>query len=232
MDDQQRGWETAVGDVVVAGKRAWQHAKRKWMKEKEKAAESGKDFTARCPTFTEKEEKDVWASLGWIDGAMERYGNYMDTRDDMQGIPGAWTIKDLYRGLVPLRLIDTWKQLFNTTTFIATYMATMFVSEIEDFGRTDIWNKRCEDTIAWEKSVGITIMSKRAGGRTGAEGHLRSGGDFSDLTQRQANALNRKDVKRTADERVCQQLRGQVKMGIMERLHGLKTNLLTLGLDQ
>ncbi|KAF8966205.1 hypothetical protein BGZ46_000411, partial [Entomortierella lignicola] len=121
---------------------------------------------------------------------------------------------------------------FGTTTFIATYMATMFVTEMEEFGRTGIWNKRCEDTIAWEKSVGITTMSKRDRGHTGDERHQRSGGDFSDLTRRQAHIPNVMDVRRAADERVLQHSLGQIKLGMMESLKGLKTTLLTLGLDQ
>ncbi|KAI7818938.1 hypothetical protein BC939DRAFT_506158 [Gamsiella multidivaricata] len=63
-------------------------------------------------------------------------------------------------------------------------MVTKFVSRIEEFGRTKIWNKRCEDIVAWEKSVGITFMSKRAGGRNGDRRHQRSVGDFSDLKGR------------------------------------------------
>ncbi|KAF9377104.1 hypothetical protein BGX21_003280, partial [Mortierella sp. AD011] len=232
MEDQQYEWGEIAGKVVTFGKRAWRHAMRKWQQEKTKAEKANKEFVARCPTFTERDEREVWTSLEWISGVGERHRRYMDTRSETEDAVEVWTVKDLYRGLVPVRLIDTWKQLFETTSFIATYMATVFVAEIEEFGRTGIWNKRCEETVAWEKSVGITTMSKRARGRTGDEGHPRSGGDFSDLTRRRANAPNETDVKRAADERVCQHFLGRVKLGMMERLHGLKTNLLTLDLDQ
>jgi len=231
MMDQQHGWETAVGKAGVAGRRAWRQALRKWKEDNEKAIRSGKESTSKAPTFEEKEEEDIWASLNWIKGVKERNAGWMDTRTE-EGEAHEWSVKDLYRGIVPIRLIDSWKKLFATTSFIATYMATSFVTYIEEFGRVGIWNKRCEDTAAWEKSVGITAMSKRVGERTGDGEHRRSCGDFSDLTRRRVTAPNRKDITRVADERVCGHFRGRLKMGIMERLHGLKTNLLTGGLDQ
>ncbi|KAF9368643.1 hypothetical protein BGX21_006451, partial [Mortierella sp. AD011] len=58
MDDQKRRWETAVGNVAAAGRRAWLYARRKWSKDKEKAAKSGRDFTVRYPIFTKKERKE------------------------------------------------------------------------------------------------------------------------------------------------------------------------------
>ncbi|KAF9198727.1 hypothetical protein BGZ49_000367 [Haplosporangium sp. Z 27] len=141
-----------------------------------------------------------------------------------------WTVKDLYRGLVPNKLINSWKQFFRTTTFIATYMATMFVSEIEEFGRTGIWYKKCEDTIAWEKLVRITTMSKRDKGHTGNEGHQRGGGDFSDLTRRRVRMPNVIDVKELLPNECFNTYWDKSDWEMMERLQGLKTNLLTLSL--
>ncbi|KAF9148523.1 hypothetical protein BGX20_006307, partial [Mortierella sp. AD010] len=71
----------------------------------------------------------------------------MDTRSETEDAVEVSTIKDLCRGLVSVRLIDTWKQLFGTTSFIATFTATVFVAEIEEFGRTGIWNKGSEEII-------------------------------------------------------------------------------------
>jgi len=139
-----------------------------------------------------------------------------EEEDAMEGVEEAvpWTVEDLYRGLVPVRLIKTWKAAFRTTATIATNMATKFVTRIEEFGRTELWNRRCEDTVAWEKEVGITTMSKRVRGRTGAEGHPRSGGDFSDLNRRRGNGPNVKDMVQEADGRVFKHLCGRLKLNM------------------
>ncbi|KAF9180625.1 hypothetical protein BGZ49_004983 [Haplosporangium sp. Z 27] len=99
---------------------------------------SGRKLDGRCPTFTERDERDIWLSLAWIGGVAERQKWYIDARDEMDESQEGWTVKDLYRGLVPNRLINSWKQFFGTTTFIVTYMATMFVNEIEESSRTGI----------------------------------------------------------------------------------------------
>ena len=104
-------------------------------------------------------------------------------------------------------------------------MATQFVTKIEEFGRTEIWNKRCEETVAWEKTVGITAKSKRP------EGQRRRGGDFSDLQRRRLTKEEKGDIAQGADERVLNRLLGRLQLDMMERLHGLQTRLLGGGLE-
>ena len=229
---QREEWTGAVEDVSRIGIRAWRRVVQKWKKAKAAADASGEPFKEACPTFVEVATEEIWESLAWIQGIEERGGRAAPAAPDGQVAARLeWTVKDVYRGLVPKQLIAGWKQLFQTNTLIATMTATAFVSRLEEYGRTDLWNKRCEDTVAWEKSVGITAMSKRAGGRIGVAGHLRSGGDFSDLTRRRLLATDVREIRSKADGRVLEHFLGRVKLDMMERLVGLKTNLLTLDLD-
>ncbi|KAG0010599.1 hypothetical protein BGZ82_003356 [Podila clonocystis] len=56
-----------------------------------------------------------------------------------------WSVQDLYHGLVPQDL----------------YMVDRFASSIEEFGCIEIWNNRCNVTIAWEKPIDITPGNKK-----------------------------------------------------------------------
>ena len=76
-----------------------------------------------------------------------------------------WKAQDLYQGLTPKSFTEEWKTIFKTTSTIARYMVGRFVNAIEEFGRTEIWNKRCKVTVEWERDNGITSMSKRVRGR-------------------------------------------------------------------
>jgi ribonuclease HI len=230
--EQRQEWTEAVEDLNRVGSRAWRRAVQKWKKAKDEAESSGKQFNTACPTFVEAPTEDIWASLEGIQGIEDRGGRTGGaTQDRPEEEPPKWTVKDVYRGLVPISLIDGWKRVFQTTPLIATMTATAFVSRLEEYGRTGLWNKRCEDTVAWEKSVGITAMSKRAKGRIDVGGHLRSGGDFSDLTRRRLLAPDVRETWSKADGRVLEHFLGRVKLNMMERLVGLKTNLLTLDFD-
>ncbi|KAI7824322.1 hypothetical protein BC939DRAFT_502748 [Gamsiella multidivaricata] len=200
--DQRQEWRDAVEEVELNGYRAWRQAVRKWEQEREEAERKDKPFTATCPNFSATGTKAIWESMQWIQGTAERRGTYRVAEGEEPESEAVWEVKDLYRGLVPTGLIETWKQLFTTTKWIATIMVTKFVSRIEEFGRTKIWNKRCEDTVAWEKSVGITFMSKRAGGRNGDRGHQRSVGDFSDLKGRRLLATEIQEVIHNGTEQV------------------------------
>jgi hypothetical protein len=210
------------------GFRAWRHAKKVWEREKERNETRGKNCTTVCPQFSRVEEDVVWNSLKWISGIPESRETDDVSSDSEAEEAAEWSLKDLYKGLVPKELITSWKTLFKTTKFIATYMVTKFVTDVEEFGRTGIWNKRCEATVAWEKSIGITAMSKRARGHSGAEGRPSSGSDFSDLTRRQVLWPDVLESRKKADERVFKHFMGYTRLDIMERPQGLKTNLLTL----
>lgn len=231
MEEQQQEWEAAVGMVNAWGRRAWRHSLRKWKEGKERASKAGKEYNSKQPEFRDAREEEIWNSLGWLKEIQGRKDGGFD-REVLDDEPTSkWSVMDLYRSLVPERLLDSWKELFGTTTFVATYMTTQFVAKLEEFGRAKIWNKRCEDTIAWEKSIGIAAMSKRARRRTGVEESFRSGGDFSDLSQRRQSTQIVAETKKNADQRVLRHFMGRLKLGIMERAQGLQTNLLTLDLD-
>jgi hypothetical protein len=109
---------------------------------------------------------------------------------------------------------------FGTTKEIATYMVDKFVTEIEEYGRVGIWNERCEITVEWEKSVGITTVSKRAQGSTRVEGHESSSRVFTDSFQRQRSTLDVKEIHGVADSRVLEAYQGRTRLHMMERRGG------------
>ncbi|KAF9579487.1 hypothetical protein BGW38_004235 [Lunasporangiospora selenospora] len=100
----------------------------------------------------------------------------------------------------------------------AKYMAARFIESIEEFGRTQIWDPRCKATVEWERSRGITAVSKRAGRRNGAERHQRSRGDFSDLNNPLRLKPDLKEAYEVADETVLSYAMGKTKLNVMERL--------------
>ncbi|KAF9317165.1 hypothetical protein BG003_001089, partial [Podila horticola] len=134
-------------------------------------------------------------------------------------------VMDLYLGLVPRELGSRWKRKFRTNKNVATYMASKFVKSIEEFGRTELWGAWRKTTVEWEKSVGITAVSKRAQGRTGVGEHLGSGSDFSDLTSRQRCGTDTLELMLNADDRVLKQYQDFLRLDVMERMGGFKSLL-------
>ena len=110
-------------------------------------------------------------------------------------------VQDIYHGLTPKTIAQSWKQMFGMTKSIASCVAGRFVKDIEEIGRTEIWNKRRQATVEWEKAHGITAMSKRARGRNCVGEHRRSNNDFMASTQRPRRALNVTEICRVADDR-------------------------------
>ncbi|KAG0099712.1 hypothetical protein BGZ93_006373 [Podila epicladia] len=183
-ESQREAWWKCVEQVNKDGESAYRKAHRQWRIAEKEAEESGQgaNFKAKEPKFTKKKVEDIWDSLGeWIFGVKELLDpEEMEDAEDLN----VWKVMDLYLGLVPRELGLIWKHMFGTSKTIANHMAAKFVKALEEFGRTELWGARCKTTVEWEKSVGITAVSKRAWGRTGVGEHLGSGSDFSDLTSR------------------------------------------------
>ncbi|KAF8944248.1 hypothetical protein BGZ46_006285, partial [Entomortierella lignicola] len=95
LEDQKKEWESVVGRVTTFGKRAWRHAVRKWRKDREEAMKAGRELGGRCPTFTERDERDIWPSLAWIGGVAERHQWHMDIREETDESQEGWTVKNL-----------------------------------------------------------------------------------------------------------------------------------------
>ncbi|KAG0090892.1 hypothetical protein BGZ92_001932 [Podila epicladia] len=125
-----------------------------------------------------------------------------------------WKVMDLYLGLVPRELGLIWKHMFGTSKTIANHMAAKFVKALEEFGRTELWGARCKTTVEWEKSVGITAVSKRAWGRTGVGEHLGSSSDFSDLTSRPQSGTDTLELMLHADTRMLKQYQGRLRLDV------------------
>ncbi|ORZ14877.1 hypothetical protein BCR41DRAFT_396607 [Lobosporangium transversale] len=98
---------------------------------------------------------------------------------------------------------------------------------IEEFGRTEIWNKRCKVTVEWEKTRGITATSKRARGGNCVGEHRRSSNDFLVPSLRQRQKLNVKEIYKIADNRVRDSYLGKTKLDVMEWLGGMKFLMAT-----
>ena len=98
-------------------------------------------------------------------------------------------------------------------------MADRFITLIESYGRQSIWNARCSNTVKWERSVGITTVSKRARvGNPGTcvEGHGRSSGDYNSFYQDKTRVEDVKDLYKTADKRVLEAYQGKRTLNVME----------------
>ena len=101
-------------------------------------------------------------------------------------------------------------------------MAARFVGMVEDFGRVQIWNARCEATIDWEKSIGITPASKRKPGSGGTGdptvgNRVRQWGFAPDGSQERVSSQLTADWKRSADERLLLKYLGQDCLSEVER---------------
>ncbi|KFH70556.1 hypothetical protein MVEG_03406 [Podila verticillata NRRL 6337] len=132
------------------------------------------DITVMSKTKSNDEEEEQQhqgqESEDEMDWSGDEEGGNSDQEVEMEGIGAeevemdettVWSTRDLYHGLVPQDLVKEWKRIFGTSTWIAQYMVDRFASSIEEYGRTEIWNNRCNATIAWEKTIGITARSKK-----------------------------------------------------------------------
>ncbi|KAF9382696.1 hypothetical protein CPB97_007010, partial [Podila verticillata] len=216
MESQQEAWWKCAEKVNKDGRRAYQEGLRQWKKAEKDAEERGQvaSFKAKQPKFTSRKEEDILESLsGWIFGVKEMLDP--EETEDLEDLD-VWKVMDLYIGLVPRKLGEIWKHTFGTSKTIARYMAGKFVKALEEYGRTELWGARCKTTVEWEKSVGITAVSKRAQGRTGVGGHLGSGSDFSDLTSRPRSGTDTLELTLHADTRVLKQYQGLLRLDVME----------------
>ncbi|KAF9309448.1 hypothetical protein BG003_009766, partial [Podila horticola] len=216
MESQREAWRKCGKQVNDNGQRAYQEGLRRWKRAEKDAEDRGEvaSFKEKKPRFTARKEEDIWGSLGgWIFGVKELLDP--EEKEDMEDL-NVWKVMDLYMGLVPRKLGSIWKPMFGTNKTIANYMASKFVKALEEFGRTELWGARCKTTVEWEKSVGITAVSKRAQGRTGVGGHLGSGSDFSDLTSRPRTGTNTLEPMLYADNRVLKHYQGLLRLDVME----------------
>ncbi|KAF9342051.1 hypothetical protein BGX26_008502, partial [Mortierella sp. AD094] len=216
MATQLEGWKQTIESINKDGQRAWAKAHKQWLEEKRQAREHGQDQGMQTePKFTVMDDKMIWKILkAKIDGLAHICGEVEGNTIENP----RWTVQDLYQGLTPKGFTSEWKSYFKTSTSIARYMVGRFVKAIEEFGRTEIWNKRCKVTVDWERENEITSMSKRAKGRNCAEGHRRSGSNFIGSTLRHRPAAGVKDTRTEADERIVKSYLGQLDLNVMERL--------------
>jgi hypothetical protein len=234
LDEQKRKWQEAIEGMNTIGKRAWRTAKKDWEEEKKKwedkqgkrpVAEREKTFSRRPPTFKDAQPEQIWETLEVLASGVSAIRNENMDLDSDPGmeidVMADWKVQDLYHGLTPKTLASKWKRLYATSSKIAAYMAGRFVEMIEGIGKKDIWNKRCEVTIAWEREQGITTKKKRD--RTRNEGEQRrNDGGFMGHTQRHRRALDIEEIGKEADRRVLEHYRGALKLDVMERLGGVK----------
>ncbi|KAG0321686.1 hypothetical protein BG000_003131 [Podila horticola] len=96
----------------------------------------------------------------------------------------------------------------------AQYMVERFASSIEEYGRTEIWNNRCNVTIAWEKTISITARSKKTRSSSGND-------DFNALNP-QHRKPEMEAIQSTADNIVLESYLGQRRLHLMERGGGIK----------
>ncbi|KAF8960196.1 hypothetical protein BGZ52_012665, partial [Haplosporangium bisporale] len=144
----------------------------------------------------------------------------MEADSDAEGeggeprVESIWSIRDLYHGLVPQDLIEGWKEMFGTGDSTAQYMVERFVTSIEDFGRTEIWNSRCEATVTWEKTIGITTKNKKT--------RASSGNDNFNTLNLQHRKPEMESIHSTADNIVLESYLGQRRLHMMEKGGGVK----------
>lgn len=158
-----------------------------------------------------------------MDWRGEEHREDTDSDEEMEGTEAeggeleeenTWSIKDLYHGLVPQELVLGWKLVFGTTARIAQYMVDKFASSIEEFGRTEIWNNRCNVTVAWEKSISITARKKKI--------RSSSGNDNFNALNPQHRKPEMKAIYCIADTIVMESYLGQRRLHLMEKGGGVK----------
>ncbi len=236
MESQREGWEEAMALVTNKGEQLWRRAKEKWRKDKKNALDKGEEFKREEPRFWVVSVEDFWAMLEKaFRGAKNiRAQNLLEddlAKEEEEGEDlGAlnwrkWTVVDAYHGLAPSRLTDKFKTLFGTSQAIASIMTDRFITLIEEYGRQGIWKPRCKKTVEWEKSVGITAVSKRARPEkpgTRAEGRGRSSSDYNSFDQNRFAVTRVKEIFKTADKRVLSTYLGTETLSVMERPGGVK----------
>ncbi|KAF9342135.1 hypothetical protein BGX26_008261, partial [Mortierella sp. AD094] len=213
---------------VVDLSRAWRAAKKDWENEKKKweerqgkrpAAEREKTFSRRSPTFKDAQPEQIWETLEILASDVSAIRNEsMDLVSDSGieiDVMTDWKVQDLYHGLTPRTLASKWKRLYATSSKIAAYMAGRFVDMIEGIGKTEIWNKRCEVTIEWERGQRITSKKKRDRTRN-EDGQRRNDSVFMGHAQRHRRALDCVEISKEADRRVLEHYRGAMKLDVME----------------
>ena len=234
LTSQCEGWEETMELVTNLGKKLWKRAKDSWESDKKKAEEEGKEFKKKEPTFSNETMDNFWTMLmDFFKGARNiRAQNLLD--DDMEREEVAdhgslawrqWTVIDAYHGVAPLSLKDKINTLFCTTQEIASIMADRFIKGIEDYGRTGIWNPRCKKTVDWEKSIGVTGVSKRTRPKepgTRAGGHGGSNSNFGNFNRDRFDVTRMKRLYRAADKDVLDAYQGKRVLNAMERTGGVK----------
>ncbi|KAF9367799.1 hypothetical protein BGX21_007055, partial [Mortierella sp. AD011] len=209
MEKQLEGWIDAIAATNRDGKRAHAKAHTQWLKAAKEARELGRPAPSQKePTFTPQKEEIIWTVLkARIKGltGICRDGNNGEDWFDRLGEEEPekqwkWKTQDFYQGLTPKGFTDEWKTIFKTTATIARYMVGRFVSAVEEFGRTEIWNKRCKVTVEWERENGITSMSKRVRGRNCVGRHRPSRSGSIGSAFRQRPVVGVKDIRPEADD--------------------------------
>jgi hypothetical protein len=223
MEMQRERWTEEIEGANAVGTRVWKSVRKAWEKEIKKAQEKGQDISQRKPpTFRKASEDDIWEALQlMVKGVRDIRRTEVDPEvvgEDIERLE--WSVQDLYHGLTPKCMTRSWKRIFHTTERIAAHMVSSFVQNIEEFGRTEIWNKRCKVTVDWEREHGITAVSKRARGRNCVGEHRRSNSNFMGSTLRQRSALDAKEISDRADDRVRRHYEGRLRLDVMERLGG------------
>jgi ribonuclease HI len=214
VDEQKKGWEQAVNNVNVDGERAWRKEWKQWYLACKDARERGEPPPKLVePKFTKIKVDIIWNFLtAKVDGLVQLFEDICDEDTVPLEDTGVrdWSIKDLYHGLTPKSWVAEWKTMFMTSTTTAKYMVGRFVKAIEEFGRNELWNKRCKFTVDWEKENGITSADKKAkagsGGRKSFSSHPPRGPENSE----------------SADQRILQSYLREVDLNVMERLDSCK----------
>ncbi|KAF9150077.1 hypothetical protein DFQ26_001696, partial [Actinomortierella ambigua] len=217
VETQDYLWECpaseATTDSLTYGKMIFKRTMTDHLSPKARAAKEGKTFAKTMPTYTQQNDNTVQQSLqhmiSYVPGQLSETG-------DLHG--AHITARDLYRGLVPLCLSRRWKELFQTTTTIVRRMALRFVKQIENGGEELLWNARCTATVAWERDLRITAVSKKKRRqRDGDERHPGSSSGTFELSQAQPVAENVPYEPYDANAQLFSYLQGKLKLSVMER---------------
>ncbi|KAF9185646.1 hypothetical protein BGZ51_000365, partial [Haplosporangium sp. Z 767] len=153
------------------GRQVWTKATKAWKEEQEEARRKKRTFKIPRPTLKAQRIGRIRDSLDWVGGVWEQtyHGddddmgydedNESDIAADADKIETDenWTVQKLYQGLVPVTLTTLWATLFGSSRASARYMAGRFTRALEDFERDVIWNRRCEITVGWERSMGSSL---------------------------------------------------------------------------
>jgi hypothetical protein len=168
-------WKDALERINGWGVRAVskynKKSKEKYEKEvaKGKAVEPAKQIVWRNPSIQRHAR-----GMACIDGARMML---LGSEEAEQTESSNWNIKDLYRGITPLSLIENWTPIFGIPLSIAREVIHKFVGFLESEATERIWKPRCNATVEYERSRGITARSKK-GKCQGARGLWTDGYGF------------------------------------------------------